>query len=113
MYMKNAKRILSVMMAILVFATSVPVSRVHAQEQAENAQDVQTAENSLFVVVDKPYIETADTQTVVVGLADEVQADKAVLYYKNLDTDEEFTVEQDQVIEGAVSFRMEMNAQSG
>ncbi len=113
MYIKNAKRILSVMMAILVFATSVPVSRVHAQEQAENAQDVQTAENSLFVVVDKPYIETADTQTVVVGLADEVQADKAVLYYKNLDTDEEFTVEQDQVIEGAVSFRMEMNAQSG
>lgn len=101
------------MMAILVFATSVPVSRVHAQEQTENTQNIQTAENSLFVVVDKPYIETADTQTVVVGLADEVQADKAVLYYKNLDTDEEFTVEQDQVIEGAVSFRMEMNAQSG
>lgn len=110
MYIKKIKKIISVLIAILLFAVSIPVENVYAKDQTENTEN-QMSKNSSFVVIEKPYLEIQDTQTIVIGLEDNVQVTEALLYYKNITTNEMYSLEQDNTVEGAVSFQITFDSE--
>lgn len=103
-----AKRFLAIAMVLFILVTAVPIQQVRAESNSDMSE---TSENTYllnYVVVDKPLVETPDTQNVVLSIGDETtQVEQATLTYQNISTQQEYQVEATNIVNNAMLFSME------
>ena len=103
-----AKRFLAIAMVLFILVTAVPIQRVRAESNSDMSE---TSENTYllnYVVVDKPFVETPDTQNVVLSIGDETtQVEQATLTYQNISTQQEYQVEATNIVNNVMLFSME------
>ena len=98
------KHIRSILSIVLCFAMVLSLMFVSNVEASEKKNDSEPALE--YVVIDNPSVTTPGTQKVVVGYSKGTVLSDAVLTYKNVDTEEEYSVEASDIQESAVVFEM-------
>lgn len=132
----NGKNLLAFLLAVTLAVTSVPMTKVSAQEgelpenvtteteitdteKAENtAEETKDAEEASlqYLVIENPSVTTPGTQNIVAGIGSDTQrVSKAVLSYRNNTTGATYKAEASKSVEGAVLFAVDFtdDSQSG
>ena len=101
----KCKKIIAALLAIMLTIIGVPMDGIMASETNNQESIID------YVIVNSPYVQTPDTQKIIIGSQYASEMDAVKLNYSNIESKETFSAEVSEVTEEALLFEIECNTQ--